>query len=62
MAVTDENLDRVHQARHALIKKYGGLDGWFRHLQAQDRRRRTIKHRTVKAAAKNRRRQKVRQK
>ncbi len=37
--VRDENVEAVRAARQALLRKYGGLDGWFRHLQQRDRRR-----------------------
>lgn len=48
--VTDEIVDRVHQARAALIKKYGGFDGWFRHLQSLDRRDKRAKKRPAQIA------------
>jgi hypothetical protein len=42
----DENVLAVRKARQALIRRYGGLDGWIRHLQALDRRRRGAQKRT----------------
>ena len=40
MAIVDENVERVRETADALIKKYGGLDGYVRYLQSRDRRRR----------------------
>ena len=39
MTIRDENVEAVRAARDAQIKKFRGLDGWFRHLQARDRQR-----------------------
>jgi len=39
MPIRDENVEAVRAAREALLRKYGGLHGWFRHLQQCDRRR-----------------------
>jgi hypothetical protein len=39
MTVRDENVEAVRAAREALVRKFSGLDGWFRHLQQRDRRR-----------------------
>jgi hypothetical protein len=39
MTICDENVEAVREARESLVKKYGGLNGWFRHLQTLDRRR-----------------------
>jgi hypothetical protein len=39
MAVLDENVEAVRAARESLVRKYGGLRGWFRHLQQLDRQR-----------------------
>ncbi len=39
MPVRDENVEAVRAAREHLVRKYGGLRGWFRHLQQLDRRR-----------------------
>ena len=39
MTIRDENVEAVREARESLVKKFGGLDGWFRHLQTLDRRR-----------------------
>ena len=41
MTIRDENVEAVREARESLIKKFGGLDGWFRRLQTLDRRRAT---------------------
>lgn len=46
MQAIDENVERVRQVSESLIKKHGGFDGWFRHLQALDRRRRLGKKQT----------------
>ena len=62
MALIDENVERVHQARDALIKKYGGFDGWVRHLIAKSRRRELAKRRTAKPAGNKRQAQKSRRK
>jgi hypothetical protein len=55
MAVTDEIVDRVHQAADALIKKHGGFDGWVKHLMAKSRRRELAQKRASKKSAKKRR-------
>ncbi len=39
MAIRDENVEVVRDARQSLCRKFGGLRGWFRHLQQRDRRR-----------------------
>jgi hypothetical protein len=39
MTVHDENVERVRETREALLERYGGLEGWFRHLQARNRKR-----------------------
>ena len=39
MTIRDENVEAVREARELQLKKFGGLDGWFRHLQARDRQR-----------------------
>ena len=31
-------VEEVRRVRDQLVKKYGGLDGWIRHLQAMDRK------------------------
>jgi hypothetical protein len=46
----DENVERVRQVSETLIKKHGGFDGWFRHLQALDRRRRVGKKTTSRGS------------
>ena len=37
--MTDPILDEVWRVREELLKRYGGIDGYFRHLQAMDRAR-----------------------
>ena len=37
MAVRDVIVNRVRRVREDLIKGYGGLEGYFRHLQELDR-------------------------
>ena len=39
MTVRDENVELVRETREALLQQYGGLKGWFRHLQARNRKR-----------------------
>ena len=39
MTIRDENVEAVREARESQLKKFSGLDGWFRHLQARDRQR-----------------------
>lgn len=39
MALRDENVEAVRDARESLVRKYGGLSGWFRHLQRRDQKR-----------------------
>jgi hypothetical protein len=41
----DVIVEEVRRVRQELIKKYGGLDGWIRHLQAMDRERGRKPHR-----------------
>jgi hypothetical protein len=41
MPIQDENVEAVRSARESLCRKFGGLRGWFRHLQQRDRRRKT---------------------
>jgi hypothetical protein len=41
MALRDENVEAVRDARESLVRKYGGLSGWFRHLQRRDQKRTT---------------------
>ena len=50
----DVIVEEVRRVRHELIKKYGGLDGWIRHLQAMDRERgrKTRRRTTVKRRSK----------
>lgn len=54
--MTDEIVERVHQARDALIKKHGGFDGWVKHLIAKSRRRELADKRVARPGAKKRRR------
>jgi hypothetical protein len=35
----DVIVEQVREVREKLIAKYGGLDGWVRHLQAEERKR-----------------------
>lgn len=44
MTIRDENVEAVREARESLVKKHGGLEGWFRHLQTLDRRRAGRRH------------------
>lgn len=37
--MTDPILDEVQRAREELLRRFGGIDGLFRHLQAMDRAR-----------------------
>jgi hypothetical protein len=39
MPIRDENVEAVRAARESLVRKYGGLRGWVRHLQQLDRKR-----------------------
>jgi len=39
MALRDENVETVRAARESLARKFGGLKGWFRHLQERDPKR-----------------------
>ncbi len=50
MALRDENVEAVRAARDLLLRKYGGLHGWFRHLQSLDRRRQAKAARRKKGA------------
>jgi hypothetical protein len=48
MSQKDVIVDEVRRVRQELVKKYGGLDGWIRQLQAMDRERgRKVHQRTV---------------
>ena len=35
----DPIVDEVRRVREELIERYGGIDGYFKHLQAMDRAR-----------------------
>ena len=37
--MTDPILDEIWRVREELLKRYGGIDGYFKHLQAMDRAR-----------------------
>ena len=37
--MTDPIVDEVHRVREALIERHGGLDGYLRYGEQQDRRR-----------------------
>ena len=37
--MTDPILEEVWRVREELLKRYGGIDGYFRHIQAMDRAR-----------------------
>ena len=37
--MTDPILEEVRRVREELFKRYGGVDGLFKHLQAMDRAR-----------------------
>jgi hypothetical protein len=37
--MTDPIVDEVQRVREELLKRYGGIDGYFRHIQAMDRAR-----------------------
>jgi hypothetical protein len=50
--MNDPNVDEVRRVRDELVKKYGGLDGWIKHLQSLKRtRERNSKTRTTNAAS-----------
>jgi hypothetical protein len=50
----DVIVDEVRRVREELVKRYGGLDGWIKHLQAMDRdRARKAKLQSVKKPASN---------
>lgn len=34
--MTDPILDEIWRVREELLKRYGGVDGYFKHLQAMD--------------------------
>ena len=48
--IKDELVEEVRRVRAELIKRYGGLMGWFDHVQEMDRQR-LEKERKKKAAA-----------
>jgi hypothetical protein len=49
--ITDSNVEEVRRVREELIKRYGGLDGYMKHLQAMDRERiRTAKKKRTRRA------------
>ena len=62
MAMIDENVERVRRAADALLKKHGGFEGWFKHLQAVGRRREAAQKRTTKVAARKKRAQPLKSK
>jgi hypothetical protein len=37
--MTDPILDEIWRVREELVQRYGGIDGYFKHLQAMDRAR-----------------------
>jgi hypothetical protein len=37
--MNDVIVEQVRQVREELIKRYGGIDGYFKHCQAQDQAR-----------------------
>jgi hypothetical protein len=49
----DVIVDEVRRVRQELVEKYGGLDGWIRHLQALERER--ARKATNRKVRKNRR-------
>jgi hypothetical protein len=51
--MTDPIVDEVRRVREELIERYGGLEGYLKHCEAQDRRR--TSHRSIKARGKQRR-------
>lgn len=52
--IEDPIVEEVRRASDELIKRHGGFDGWFKHLQAMDRERAPkAKLRTVKKIASN---------
>ena len=50
--MTDPIVDEVRRVREELIQRYGGLEGYLKHCEQQDRRR--TSRRTVKARGKQR--------
>ncbi len=51
--MNDPIVDEVRGVREELIQRYGGLEGYLKHCEGQDRRR--ASQRTTKARAKQRR-------
>ena len=51
--MTDPIVDEVRGVREELIQRYGGLEGYLRHCEEQDRRR--TSHRSNKARGRQRR-------
>ena len=47
---TDPIVDEVRRVRAELIEQYGGIDGYFKHLQSVDRAR-NVKRRNAKTKA-----------
>jgi hypothetical protein len=43
-----EIVEEVRQVREQLIERYGGIDGYFKHSQAQERARRSKAQRRKK--------------
>ena len=59
----DVIVDEVRRVRDELVKRYGGLDGWIKHLQAMDRERaRKAKPRVAKKTASKAKRTRARAK
>lgn len=51
--MNDPIVDEVRRVREELIQRYGGIDGYFQHLQAMDRARlRKAKQKRQRTAAK----------
>ena len=46
--MTDPILEEIWRVRQELLKKYGGVDGYFQHIQKLDRARRKARRQKAK--------------
>jgi hypothetical protein len=50
--MSDPILDEIARVRQELVKKHGGVDGYFRHIQKLDRARRKKRAKAGKTKSK----------
>ena len=50
--MSDPILDEIARVRQELVKKHGGIEGYFQHIQKLDRARRNKRKRATKQKSK----------